>query len=239
MEQQFDQYVSLGDNCEAGFQFWRINYNESGIFRFVVIDSNSLINLIESDFKDLFEKENLKPASVDDMVWDTKTQVAFHSKLYSAIEPESGERHFRNDYNFDNVYDNEKNKVEYLVNKWRELVSSQKRVLYFIKKNQNPSREDAEKVLRTFQSCYPAHDFLILYIQPREFEESCWGYERLHNIYFDFLAPYDDSQKGADIAGWDNLFAQYPLRSNVIRQQGKSIFSLKRFSNLFKSRNNH
>lgn len=239
MEGGFDQYISLGDNCEAGFQFWRINYNESGIFRFVVIDSDKLIALIENDFKNLFVKENLKPASVDHMVRDTKTHVAFHSMLYSKVDTESGKRCFRDDYDFDDVYNSEKNKVDYLVKKWRQLVASQEKVLYFIKKNQSSNREDAEKILRTFQSCYPSHNFLILYIQPRKLEETSWGYEKLHNVYVDFLAPYENSKNGADRAGWDDLFTQYPLRKNALPPQEKKIPTLKRFNNLFTTRNNH
>ncbi|MBN2808194.1 MAG: hypothetical protein JXR80_01735 [Deltaproteobacteria bacterium] len=216
MKKEFDHYISLGDNCEAGFQFWRINYNESSIFRFVVVDSDKLISLIRSDFQDLFVKENLKPAEIDSMIRDTKTSVAFHSKLYSKLDPQSGRRHFRNDYDFDKIYAVEKSKVDYLVNKWRKLTSSSDRVLYFIKRNQFSSREDAEMVLEGFQSCYPGHNFLILYIQPRTLEEPSWGYEQLHNVYVDFLAPYENSQKGADINGWNKLFAQYPLKYNAL-----------------------
>lgn len=235
MKKQFDHYVSLGDNCEAGFQFWRIDYNESSIFRFVVIDSDSLVTLIENDFKDFFIKENLTPASVDHMVWDTKTKVAFHSKLYSTLDKESGERHFRDDYDFDEIYKSEKSKVDYLVDKWRKLVSSPKRVLYFIKRNQYSSRQDAEKILRAFQNCYPAHDFLILYIQPRSLAEPDWGYDKLDNVYLDYLAPYDNSQNGADTAGWDNIFARYPLREKSHPLPPKKITILQRIIDLFKS----
>ncbi len=215
----FDRYISLGDNCEAGLQFWRIGYDESSIFRFTIIDSDKLIKIIENDFADIFCKENLIPASVDHMVRDTETEIAFHSELYSAIDTASGKRSFRNDYDFDEVFAKEKTKIEYFVRKWRELVSSKERVLYFIKKNQLSNREDAENILNTFLRYYPEHDFLILYIQPKSLNEPDWGYERLHNVYVDYLAPYDNSEEGADIAGWNELFRRYPLRNQLEREK--------------------
>lgn len=215
----FDRYISLGDNCEAGLQFWRIGYDESSIFRFTIIDSDKLIQVIENDFADFFCKENLQPAAVDYMVRDIKTGVAFHSQLYSTVDKSSGKRSFRNDYNFNEVFANEKTKIEYFVQKWRKLVSSKERILYFIKKNQLSNREDAETILNTFLKYYPEHDFLILYIQPMALYEPDWGYERLHNVYVDHLAPYDNSEAGADISGWDNIFRQYPLKNQLEKEK--------------------
>ncbi len=224
----FDRYISLGDNCEAGLQFWRIGYDESSIFRFTTIDSDNLLKLIENDFADIFCKEALSPAYVDHMVRDTKTGIAFHSKLYSSIDKNTGKRFFRNDYDFDKVYAEEKTKIEYLVKKWRDLVSSKERVLYFIKKNQLSNRADAEKILNTFLKHYPEHDFLILYIQPQSLSETDWGYERLHNVYVEYLAPYDNAETGADVNGWDKLFAKYPLKKPFAKKRpwsaGKKLF---------------
>ncbi len=215
----FDRYISLGDNCEAGLQFWRIGYDESSIFRFTIIDSDKLINIIENNFADIFCKENLVPASVDHMIRDTKTGIAFHSELYSAIDPGSGKRSFRNDYDFDEVFTKEKTKIEYFVQKWRELVSSKERILYFIKKNHDSNREDAETILNTFLKYYPEHDFLILYIQPRSLYEPDWRYERLHNVYVDHLAPYDNTEAGADISGWNDIFRRYPLKNKLEKEK--------------------
>gem|GEM_PF-1794151 len=215
----FDRYISLGDNCEAGLQFWRIGYDESSIFRFTIIDSDKLINIIENNFTDIFDRENLVPASVDHMIRDTKTGIAFHSELYSAIDPTNGKRSFRNDYNFDEVFAKEKTKVEYFVQKWRELTSSKERVLYFIKKNQCSNREDAENILNTFLKHYPEHDFLILYIQPITLFEPDWGFERLHNVYVDHLAPYDNTEEGADTTGWNELFRRYPRKNQLEKEK--------------------
>lgn len=209
----FDEYISLGDNCEAGFQFWRIGYDESSIFRFSVIDSHNLTTLLDNNFADIFLKEYLEPASVDHMVRDTKNKIAFHSSLYSSLDEVSGLRSFRNDYDFDAVYRQEKKKIDHLVKKWKDLVSSSKRVLYFIKKNEHSSRKDAENVLSTFLNNFPNHNFLIVYIQPKALFEVDWGYDKLHNVYVDFLAPYDNAEKGADTNGWDKIFERYPLKT--------------------------
>jgi len=210
-QKAFDAYISLGDNCEPGLQFRRIGYEESSLFRFTVVDSEPLIKLLRNDFKDLFLKENIEPASVDHMVIDRLTGVAFHSKLYSTIDKISNQRVFRNDYDFNKVYREEKKKVDYLVEKWRHLVASDKRVLYFRKRNCNSGREDAETILATFNDCYPGHDFLILYIQSRDRSEPDWGHSRLRNLYLDYLAPYDKVETGADNRGWNMIFRDYPL----------------------------
>lgn len=131
--------------------------------------------LLDNNLADIFLKEYLEPASVDHMVRDTKNRIAFYSSLYSSLDEISGVRSFRDDYDFDAIYREEKRKIDYLVKKWKNLTSSSKRVLYFIKKNGNSSREDAEKVLNTFLKNYPAHNFLILYIQPKALFEADWG----------------------------------------------------------------
>jgi len=209
----FDAYISLGDNCEPGLQFRRIGYEESSIFRFTVIETQALKSLLENDFNNLFLKENLEPASVDHMVIDRLTGVAFHSRLFSRLDPGSGRRVFRDDYDFDRVYQQERKKIDYLVDKWRRLVASDQKVLYFRKRNYNSGREDAETILETFERCYPRHDFLILYLQPRELAEPDWGFKRLRNLYYlEHLAPYDDAETGADQRGWDRIFRDYPLR---------------------------
>ncbi len=232
----FDAYISLGDNCEPGLQFRRIGYEESSIFRFTVVDSDALVNLLRNDFKNLFLKENLEPASVDHMVTDRLTGVSFHARLYSRIDPDSGLRVFRNDYDFDKVYQEEKKKVDHLVAKWRQLVASKKKVLYFRKRNPNPGREDAEAILETFTECYPGHDFLILYLQPRDRFEPDWGHARLHNLYLDHLAPYHDVEVGADREGWDRIFRSYPLRQPDSHPTSRPADSLFRKLRIYFSR---
>ncbi|NPA24730.1 MAG: hypothetical protein GXO34_02760 [Deltaproteobacteria bacterium] len=212
MKENFDAYISLGDNCEPGLQFRRIGYQRSSLFRYTTVTSNALITLINNDFSDLFLKENLEPAAVDHMVFDRGSGMAFHSRLYSRFDPDIGKRTFRTDYDFDKIYRQEKNKVDYLVDKWHKLAASSQKVLYFFKNNQGSSRKEAVALRDTLANRYPEHDFLILYLQPRSLFEPPWGEARLANVYLDHLAPYDNALKGADRQGWNHLFRNYPLK---------------------------
>jgi hypothetical protein len=207
----FDCYISLGDNCEAGLQFRRIGHEVSSIFRFAFIEPDDMRKILLSDFDGIFLKENLTPPVDCHMVRDIKTGLVLHSKLTSITDGE-GKRTFCDNYNFDKVYDSEKNKVNHLVAKWRALVRSGKRVGYFFKHNLSSSREDAETLLSLFQRCYPQHNYHLLYIQPKLLYEPPWGYERLHNVYLDHLAPYDNAENGADVAGWNKIFREFPLK---------------------------
>ena len=234
----FDCYISLGDNCEAGLQFRRIGHEVSSIFRYAFIKPDDMRALLLQDFAGVFLKENLTPPMDFHMVRDKKTGLVLHSDLKSTMDNE-GKRIFSNDYNFDEVFCSEKSKVDYLVTKWRSLVRSKKKVMYFFKCNDQSSREDAEILLGVFQNCYPQHDYHILYIQPKALHEPPWGYQRLHNVYLDHLAPYDNTDYGADIRGWNRIFEAYPLkpfRVNPFRKlQQYIIFSQRQRSNHAKS----
>lgn len=206
----YDAYISLGDNCEPGLQFRRIGYEESSIFRFASIDSHFTLGLLKTDFAGFYKKENIIPAQ-DAMVRDAGTGIAVHSKMTSSIQGD-GERRFNKNYDFDVIYQKEKEKIDYLVKKWRDMVFSSKKVLYFFKRNFHSSREDAMLFYETFSALYPCHDWTILYIQSDEHKEEPWGMDRLKNEYLSVLAPYDDAH-ASDRAGWDRLFKKYPLCS--------------------------
>lgn len=204
----FDAYISLGDNCEPDLQFCRIGYEESSVFRFASIDPEYTLNLIRTDFAGLFRKENIIPVQ-DGMVRDTATGIAVHSKMTSHMT-ENGVRVFTDGLDMGAIYLTEKEKMDHLVGKWRRMVSSSRRVLYFFKRNFHGSRADAEVFHRVFSECYPRHDWTILYIQSEEHREPPWGMDRLHNEYVSHLAPYDNAH-ASDAAGWDRIFAKYPL----------------------------
>ena len=204
-----DAYVSLGFNCEIGMQFVRIGYEVSSFFRYTFSPNESTLNLIRNDFRDIYLKENLVPHT-DSMVRDVKYNIMFHSPLASALEPMTGQRRYRKDYDFDAVYANDYRKIVYFIDMWNALAGSEKRVVYFMKAEPNSGRAFAERVLATFHEKYPGHRFTIVYLQPESMREPDWSLPGLVNYYLPSFAPIESAHV-VDTAAWDRLFAEYPL----------------------------
>jgi len=205
----YNTYVSLGSNCEAGFQFKRIGYDESSFFRWTLSPYSSTYNLIKNDFQNLYLKENLVPVW-NNMVEDHQYRISFHSHLLSKQNDQTGKRYFLTDYDFDKIYQEEYQKIQYFVNKWNSLVNSDKNVLYIIKEERHGSKSNAEKLLNLFKQKYPNHKFAIAYIQGQDKYEPDWGLDQLKNIYFPRFAPISQADD-ADTAAWDDLFNRFPL----------------------------
>lgn len=209
----YDKYISLGSNCEAGFQFRRIGYDESSFFRWTLSSFDSTYKLIQNDFQDVYLQENLVPVW-DNMVEDSKYNISFHSQLLSNKDPETNQRYFLDNDNFDIIYQEEYLKIEHFIQKWFSLVQSEQYVLYIIKQEKNSSRANAEKLLKLFEDKYPTHRYTIAYIQDKQFYEGNWQLPKLKNIYFSRFAPISQADDG-EIADWDRLFQQFPLNSQV------------------------
>jgi len=83
MLNHIDRFENLGDNCEFAFYLRSSGVDEGSLFRWTLVKNYwSLLNLIQADFQDLFEFENLRP-SWQDMVLDSKYDMCFHTKMYS------------------------------------------------------------------------------------------------------------------------------------------------------------
>ena len=210
----YDTYISLGTNCEAGFQLRRIGHNESSFFRWTLSPYRSTFNLIENDFQDLYLPENLVPVW-DNMVEDTKYKISFHSKLLSKQDQNSQQRVFLDSYDFEQTYQEEYRKIKYLVQKWYDLVNSDRSVLYIIKQEQHGSKYNAKKLLDLFEAKYPHHQFAIAYIQHQDKQDAPWEYTKLHNIYFPRFAPIDHADCG-DLNSWNELFTRFPLKQQLL-----------------------
>lgn len=231
----YDAYISLGNNCEAGLNFRRIGYEISSFFRFTSCGYAPMLKLIEGDFAGAYEKENLVPVT-DRMVRDMGTGVVHHSLLRSHLL--NGTRVFSQDYDFDEVYAKEYSKICYLIQKWRDMVASDQKVLYIYKHPQGISRESAEKLLSAVrsqgshnkvrldsaQSSFHPCDLLCLQLEAHQEPE--WPVAGLFNRYIPKFAPNNRAQ-GYDVAAWDRLFAEFPL--NDTAPKGKQGKNKKRF----------
>jgi hypothetical protein len=213
----YDAYISLGDNCEAGLQLRRIGYEESSLFRFARYFSfQTLLNLIDKDFAELFLQENLVPMS-DDMVKDKKYNIGFHSKLCSCLN-EFGDRAFEENDDFTKIYQHEYSKIKYLIYKWNSLVNSSKKVLYILKSSYfKIKHHDLIELSRLLSSKYPRHNFEILALELEQYQEQQkdWQIDRVTQRFVSQFAPYEKA-KFADSQLWDSVFADFPLKQAVV-----------------------
>ena len=109
------RFESLGDNCEFGFiQRWH-GVEPGGLLRWSTTPLEALVKLLQTDFKEAYQFENLIPnPTASDMVIDTATKIGFHSKMSSRDGVFDGDVESRLA-----IYREEKSKVDHLVAKMR------------------------------------------------------------------------------------------------------------------------
>ena len=215
----YDSYISLGDNCESGLQFRRIGYEDSSFFRFTRYFSfSTLVKIINNDFKDIYLKNNLIPTT-DNMVKDRFYNIIFHSRLKSHINKQN-QRVFNSNYDFDEIYNVELSKIYYLADKFRQIASSKKRCLYFLKSDYfDLTINDLESLIGIILDKYPNHLFDILYLTTKkknyrklsEAHELSPLKDRIIIKYFSKFAPYDSALQ-SDRSAWNKIFVNFPLK---------------------------
>ena len=133
--EQLQRFESIGDNCEFSFFLRKLGNDNGSLFRWALIkDFHSLLNLIKSNFVHLYSLENLIP-SWQDMVLDQRYDICFHTEMYSDLNNE--EWKWRYSYSQNKViYENEKNKIDYLIKKFKKSIQNEKKI-FVIKKNDN------------------------------------------------------------------------------------------------------
>ena len=217
LDKSFDAYISLGDNCEAGIQFVRIGYKESSLFRFTSSKLNTTLKIIKNDFSDIFNRKYIVPRpGCPKMVFNNKYKIAFHSKLTSIIDSQ-GNQDFDSAYDFERVFQDETNKINYLISKWYKLMESDSKVLFFLKNDSCENYIDeatANRLCKLLLNKYKNHNFKILCLQLDKFAEPQWKNRYLINRYFPYFAPRTSAMHGnSPESSWDRIFAEFPLRA--------------------------
>jgi tetratricopeptide (TPR) repeat protein len=215
---KFDQYISLGFNCEAGLQFQRIGWNQSSFFRFTLAPFEALCALLQNDFAGIYQRENLVPCD-EDMVTDLGTGIGFHSRMRSVVDSATNRYRFEPNPDLVEIHRAEAEKASYLAEKWRQQARSAMRILYFLKLEGPKARERAIYLRDLILRFYPQHDFMLLVLQTEEQREPDWNVDRIVNRYLVRFCPPTDAFNG-DTASWDRLFEEFPLRQEKFDKPG-------------------
>lgn len=204
MLNHIERFENLGDNCEFAFYLRSSGVDEGSLFRWTLVKNHwSLLKLIQSDFKGLFELENLQP-SWHDMVLDTKYDLCFHTKMYS--ENQNGKWSWnQNKKELNDIFIEEKNKISYLVSKFKSSLSNKDKI-FVIKNNAN----DLDQLSIDLAKEISKHgDAKILHVKSDmiDYTNNKEKIERLSsNLYLTYIDKFAAYNKADDVSknGWDN-----------------------------------
>jgi hypothetical protein len=206
----FDNYVSLGHNCEGAFQVRRLlGRDVAYYFNWLVTPLDALVEILRADFAGAYDRANLRVTADVGMVLDAgygmKYHSAFRKELGRALE---GPR-------FEALHAESAAKYAMLAERFRELARSTNRVLYVVKTAHEAARDGAAQMRDILAARYPDHDFQIAVLQTSDRQEPDWGEDRIHNRY---LARFADPSRAHDghVPSWDRVFAEFPLRPGAM-----------------------
>jgi hypothetical protein len=229
----YDEYVSLGGNCEIGFQFRRYGIEPSSLFSWLVFDIDKIIKAIDNDFKDFYEFDDLIPYT-HNMVKSKKYGLCFHTQMLSSKSLKTNKLEFVDSIKkLKKYHTSEQNKYKYLVDKWNKLTHSKSKVAYFIK-DQNYSDEKIKSLKRFIGQKYPSHKFTLIVIKEgQEFKFITVN----KNLAICFVRAFSDIHYSwaSDLYSWDKIFELYPLKNldkyrstNLLKNFYDSVSSLKK-----------
>jgi hypothetical protein len=193
---------SLGDNCELGFFLRKMQNEESGFFRWTLQSLDSVCAILENNFENLFEFENLVPHA-EGMVWDKKWAIGFHSKMLSSRR-EEGFVFELNDADRFSIYSQEKEKVIHLAEKFRDRCKEHD--LVFVAKSFQPiSINILERTFSAIQNLAGNGNFTLLAVEhANDSIVSGTVFSLRPGVlkgYIKDLAPYEQSDK-VEIEQW-------------------------------------
>jgi hypothetical protein len=206
----YDNYVSLGRNCEVAFQFRRLlGKDVACYFNWLWTPLTSLVRIIDNDFAGAFEKDHLE-ATQDKMVLDHVYGIKYHSPFWKELGTElSGAR-------FHELHTQALGKIELFKNRFRTLANSKKNVLYFITTTELDARERAAELRDILVARYPHHDFRVLVLMTEDRREADWAEDRIHNRYLERFAPVLQASD-AHQPSWDRIFTEFPLAPGAMQ----------------------
>lgn len=200
----YDRYISLGSNCEVGFQLKRVlGEAESGFFNWNITESDALISLLENNFLNILKKRNLSLHAGGSLVRD----ISHNFMVHHDFDLEE----FHNAQDFDEKLENLCEKFAYFVEKFRKEAVGPGLTAYFYLGNVRDAREFAIRVHELLKSYHAARPFSLILLQTSENEEPDWGLPGIYNRYLKRFAPYSDTPD-AHIPSWDAVFREFPHR---------------------------
>jgi hypothetical protein len=202
----YDQYVSLGHNCEVSFQHRRVlGRGDSGFFSWNITTLPALESLISNDFVGILQEEQLEDSGDGFLLRDRSHNFLFHSPFLK--------NDFRADPDYAEKLKKLRSKFAHFYEKFHANARSGERVAYFYKAQVNtPSEEVRVGAHRVHQLLMGLHDtrpFSLIVLQQEEQREAPWPEKGIFNRYLKRLAPWHDATDG-HVSSWDRIFQEFP-----------------------------
>lgn len=207
---QFQNIVSLGYNCEVSFRIEDFTHEKINSYPF----SWSYITDPKKFLEALHNLDDILKNEIEVLPWgmflDKKYGISFHGKGdKTALFLEDGTV---NAAVADSMIEGLKSRENYLISKFKNLLSSEDTTLFILKlSSKTDGKENADLicgVLAFLKEYYVSHNFLLLAVAEKnhlEFvkflgETVCDKY--LSVRYVEEFADDGNTQTGGDIAGW-------------------------------------
>jgi hypothetical protein len=198
----FDRYVSLGRDCEVGFQLKRVRgAQETGLFNWNITDPPALISLLISDFSNIIQSDNLSLNREGSLAVDSSHGFLVHHEFDSQL--------FKDAPDYPEKLEKLQEKFAYFARLFREQAAAPGRTAYFYKCAANNAKELALTALILLKRYHGENPYDVIILQTSDRAEPDWGLPGIHNRYLKRFAPYDDTPD-AHVMSWDAVFREFP-----------------------------
>jgi hypothetical protein len=187
----YGQIVSLGRACQPAYQLRRLTGSDSAhVFDWIITTDAGLIHWIESDLRGFFARDRLV-ADQSGVVIDEATETQFVHEFPPEAE-------------FDAAYEANSGRFAMLVDRWRDLMASDQRVL-FVRQHAwgNDARTSALRLRAAIAARAPRLRFDLLYLTPDE--QGDWREPGIINRFLRQPEPYEwtgDNNAWGEVLGY-------------------------------------
>lgn len=202
----FDHYIGLGVDCEVVVQLRRLTgCTQANVFDWHKCDQEPLMHVLRTDFADYLQLPNLVLSSDRRYILDTATGMQLHHLFRANIDGTVLPQRLAGDY------PRVRARADYLLDRWRAMVSSSASVLYVRRDPYDDMTLDDQLELRKMmQAQYPDHRSALLWVRSTDVPGGAEGEvdELADGVYvtrMPVLQPRVVQWRGDD-AAWDRLY---------------------------------
>lgn len=206
---QYDEYISLGSDCEGGFQIRRIlGQDSSNYFNWNVTPLLALQQVLENRFDGVLQQANISVHGDGGLLNDHRYDYKFHSPF---DRPD-----YESDPEWEAKFQDHREKSRYLIDKFLRERPADHATAYFYKVAVTEEPGAARRLLPEIRDIlariHGASRFVIVAVQGAEHREDPWGLPQIHNRYLARIAPWNDAPDG-HVSSWDRLFYEFPHKA--------------------------
>lgn len=199
--------MSLGSNCEVGFQIKRVLQRQvSGFFNWNVTSPTALISLLTSHFDGILQKDKLSFHGNGALVRDSSHDFMVHHRFDKTL--------FKDEPEFDDKLRDLAGKFTHFIESFETSARQPGETVYFYKGVIENPQSFALEVQSLLCGYHGNADFDLVIIQTEDCREPDWKLDRIHNRYLKRFAPASDAPDG-HVQGWDKIFREFPHRDGL------------------------